>query len=73
MGLASAGKTGTAHELEIGFVPSLEAGALIEDIQPLADYLGDALGMPVKGRVKSSYPSLVTVVAPQRAARAAMR
>ena len=50
------------EELEIGFVPSIEAGALAEDIQPLADYLSDALGMPVRGKVTSSYPALVTAL-----------
>lgn len=50
------------EELEIGFVPSLEADALIEDIQPLADYLGEALGVPVRGTVKQSYPALVTAM-----------
>jgi phosphonate transport system substrate-binding protein len=49
-------------ELEIGFVPSLEAGALVEDIQPLADYLSEALGMPVRGKVTSSYAALVTAM-----------
>ena len=50
------------EELEIGFVPSLATGALVEDIQPLADYLSEALGMPVKGKVTSSYPALVTAM-----------
>jgi phosphonate transport system substrate-binding protein len=50
------------EELEIGFVPSLEAGSLVEDIQPLADYMAEALGMPVKGKVMSSYPTLVTAM-----------
>ena len=50
------------EELEIGFVPSTEAGALAEDVQPLADYLSDALGMPVKGKVTRSYPALVTAL-----------
>jgi phosphonate transport system substrate-binding protein len=49
-------------ELEIGFVPSIEAGALAEDIQPLAEYLTDALGMPVNGKVTRSYPALVTAL-----------
>jgi len=49
-------------ELEIGFVPSLAAGTLAEDIQPLADYLADELGMPVRGKVASSYPALVTAL-----------
>jgi phosphonate transport system substrate-binding protein len=47
-------------ELRIGFVPSLETSALAEDIQPLTDYLSEALGMPVEGKVTSSYPALVT-------------
>ena len=48
--------------LEIGFVPSVEAEALEQDIQPLADYLSGALGMPVQGKVTSSYPALVTAL-----------
>ncbi len=50
------------EELEIGFVPSVEAGALVEDIQPLADYLSEALDMPVRGKVARSYPALVTAM-----------
>jgi phosphonate transport system substrate-binding protein len=50
------------EELEIGFVPSIEAGALAEDIQPLTDYLSETLGMPVKGKVTNSYPALVTAL-----------
>lgn len=50
------------EQLEIGFVPSVEVDALAEDIQPLAEYLSDALGMPVRGRVASSYPALVTAM-----------
>ncbi len=43
------------EELVIGFVPSREADALVEDIQPLADYLTEALGIPVDGIVSSDY------------------
>jgi len=50
------------EQLEIGFVPSLEARALAEDILPLTDYLSEALAMPVKGKVASSYPALVTAL-----------
>jgi len=53
---------GDPEELEIGFVPSTEASELAEDIQPLIDYLSDALGMPVRGEVTSSYPALVTAL-----------
>ena len=49
-------------ELVIGFVPSSEAGQLVEDIQPLADYLTDALGIPVTGTVTNDYTGLVTAM-----------
>ena len=48
--------------LVIGFVPSVEAGALVEDIQPLADYLTEVLGIPVEGFVSSDYTALVTAM-----------
>lgn len=50
------------EELVIGFVPSREAGTLVEDIQPLADYLTEALGMPVRGEVTNDYTGLVTAM-----------
>ncbi len=50
------------EELVIGFVPSREADALVEDIQPLADYLTEALGVPVEGFVSSDYTALVTAM-----------
>jgi phosphonate transport system substrate-binding protein len=49
-------------ELVIGFVPSREAGALVETIQPLADYLTETLGMPVTGIVTNDYTGLVTAM-----------
>ena len=50
------------EELVIGFVPSREAGALVEDIQPLADYLTEELGMTVRGEVTNDYTGLVTAM-----------
>jgi phosphonate transport system substrate-binding protein len=50
------------EELVIGFVPSVEAGALVEDIQPLADHLTATLGIPVEGFVSSDYTALVTAM-----------
>jgi phosphonate transport system substrate-binding protein len=50
-------------ELVIGFVPSREADALVENIQPLADYLTEQLGIPVTGVVSSDYAALVTAMA----------
>src|SRR5687768_10857057 len=49
-------------ELVIGFVPSSEAGALVEDIKPLADYLSAQLGISVEGFVSNDYTGLVTAM-----------
>lgn len=53
---------GWPDQLTIGFVPSTEAGALVEDIQPLADYLSEQLGIPVEGIVSNDYTGLVTAM-----------
>jgi phosphonate transport system substrate-binding protein len=50
------------EELTIGFVPSSEAGQLVEDIQPLADYLSEQLGIEVIGVVSNDYTGLVTAM-----------
>lgn len=50
------------EELVIGFVPSREAGALVEDIEPLAEYLSEQLGIPVEGVVSNDYTGLVTAM-----------
>jgi phosphonate transport system substrate-binding protein len=49
-------------ELVIGFVPSSEAGALVEDIEPLADFLSQQLGIEVTGIVSNDYTGLVTAM-----------
>lgn len=59
-------------KLVIGFVPSREADALVEDIQPLADYLTGALGIPVEGFVSSDYTALVTAMETGQAQIAAL-
>jgi phosphonate transport system substrate-binding protein len=59
-------------ELVIGFVPSVEADALVDNIQPLADYLTEALGMPVEGFVSSDYTALVTAMLTDQAHIAAL-
>jgi phosphonate transport system substrate-binding protein len=48
--------------LVIGFVPSREADALVETIQPVADALSEALGIPVEGIVSTDYTALVTAM-----------
>ena len=50
------------ESLVIGFVPSVEAEALVEDIQPLADYLTEAGGFPVEGFVSTDYAAMVTAI-----------
>lgn len=59
-------------KLVIGFVPSLEAGALVEDIAPLADYLSQQLGIPVEGYVSSDYTAMVTAMQTGQAQIAAL-
>ncbi len=59
-------------KLVIGFVPSVEAGALVEDIKPLADYLSDTLGIPVEGFVSSDYAAMVTAMETGQAQIAAL-
>jgi phosphonate transport system substrate-binding protein len=55
------------EELVIGFVPSREADALVETIQPVADYLTEALGIPVSGVVTPDYTGLVTAMESEQA------
>ncbi len=45
--------------ITIGFVPSREADALVEKIQPVADALSKDLGIEVKGVVSNDYTGLV--------------
>ena len=49
-------------ELVFGFVPSREADALVETIQPVVDYLSEELGIPVEGYVSTDYTGLVTAM-----------
>jgi phosphonate transport system substrate-binding protein len=49
-------------ELVIGFVPSREADALVDTIQPVADALEEALGIPVEGIVSTDFTALVTAM-----------
>jgi len=60
------------EELIIGFVPSVEAGALVEDIKPLTDFLSESLGIPVEGFVSSDYAALVTAMQTDQAHIAAL-
>jgi len=55
-------KAGWPDQLVIGFVPSREADALVEKIQPVADYLSQTLGIPTKGYVSNDYTGLVEAI-----------
>ena len=63
-GASASAATGgeTPERLVIGFVPSREADALVETIQPVADYLTEQLGIPVEGFVSTDYTGLVTAM-----------
>ena len=50
------------EEIVIGFVPSREAGTLVETVEPLADYLSEELDIPVRGVVSNDYTGLVTAM-----------
>ncbi|HJP70383.1 MAG TPA: phosphate/phosphite/phosphonate ABC transporter substrate-binding protein [Candidatus Limnocylindria bacterium] len=62
----------TPDKLTIGFVPSSEAGQLVEDIQPLADFLSEELGITVEGTVTNDYTGLVTAMETGQAQIAAL-
>lgn len=47
------------EELIMGFVPSSDAENIADNAQPLADYLEEALGIPVTAQVTTDYVGLV--------------
>lgn len=50
------------EELVLGLVPSREADVLVENAQPLADYLAEQLGVEVESFVPQDYPGLVAAM-----------
>ncbi len=52
----------TPDKLVAGFVPSREADVLVTNIDPLVNYLSEALGIPVEGVVTTDYTGLVTAM-----------
>lgn len=50
------------EELVLGLVPSREADVLVENAQPLADYLSDELGIPVESFVPNDYTGLIAAM-----------
>lgn len=58
---------GWPRELVLGLVPSLEAEAMVDNLQPLADHLEAELGMPVRSFVPQDYTGLVEALGSGRA------
>jgi phosphonate transport system substrate-binding protein len=58
----AASEPAAPEKLIIGFVPSREAAALVETIQPIATCLTEALGIPVEGYVSTDYTAMVTAL-----------
>ena len=52
----------TPDELVLGLVPSREADVLVENAQPLADYLSEELGIPVESFVPNDYTGLIAAM-----------
>ena len=50
------------ESLVLGLVPSREADVLVENAQPLVDYLAEELDIPVEGFVPTNYPGLVAAM-----------
>ena len=58
---------GWPKELVLGLVPSLEAEAMVDNLEPLADFLSEELGMPVTSFVPQDYTGLVEALGTGRA------
>lgn len=58
---------GWPRELILGLVPSLEAEALVDNLQPLTDHLSAELGIPVRSFVPMDYTGLVEAMGAGRA------
>lgn len=58
---------GWPNELVLGLVPALEAEALVDNLEPLADHLEKELGIPVRSFVPQDYTGLVEALGAGRA------
>ena len=58
---------GWPKELVLGLVPALEADALVDNLDPLAEYLEGELGIPVSSFVPQDYTGLVEALGAGRA------
>lgn len=64
---AQVDERGWPKQLVLGLVPSLEAEAMVDNLQPLADHLSAELGMPVRAFVPQDYTGLVEALGSGRA------
>jgi len=64
---AQVDERGWPNELVLGLVPSLEAEAMVDNLEPLADFLSAELGMPVSSFVPQDYTGLVEALGTGRA------
>lgn len=58
-GEEGAGEGNMPDELVMGFVPSQDSGEIAATVEPLAKELSEILGIPVTGKVMTSYSALV--------------
>lgn len=58
---------GWPNELVLGLVPALEAEALVDNLEPLAQHLEKELGVPVRSFVPQDYTGLVEALGAGRA------
>lgn len=63
----SVDERGWPNELVLGLVPALEADALVDNLDPLAEYLEAELGVPVTSFVPQDYTGLVEALGAGRA------
>lgn len=58
-GSATGGEQITPEKIVMGFVPSQESDTIADTVAPLADRLGEELGIEVEGRVMTDYTALI--------------
>ncbi|MEA3321895.1 MAG: phosphate/phosphite/phosphonate ABC transporter substrate-binding protein [Bacillota bacterium] len=56
---ATGGEQITPEKIVMGFVPSQESDTIADTVEPLADRLGEELGIEVEGRVMTDYTALI--------------
>ena len=67
VGCGGASRDGAPEAIVLGLVPALEAQKLIDNLDPLADYLAAELGVPVESFVPQDYTGLLEAMGSGRA------